>query len=107
PFVPLSTTNAVALFFARGSPVLQITTATSPLLPCVIQLFVPLMIQSLPSFTAVVFILPASLPVPGSVNPHAPIHSAVASFGKYFFFCSSFAKLRIWLVQSELCAARL
>src|SRR5688572_500703 len=102
PGVPLSTTKAVALFFALGSPVLQITTATSPLIPCVIQFFVPLMIQSFPSLTARHFILPASLPVPGSVNPHAPIHSADANFGKYFFFCSSFPKLRICPVQSEL-----
>ena len=33
PAVPLSTINAVALFFALGSPVRQITTAMSPLLP--------------------------------------------------------------------------
>ncbi len=107
PFVPLSMTNAVALFFALGSPVLHITTARSPLIPCVIQFFVPLMIQLFPFFTAVHFILPASLPVLGSVNPHAPIHSAVANFGKYFFFWSSFAKFKMWPVQSELCAAKL
>ena len=33
PFVPLSTTNVVELFFALGSPVLQTTTAISPLFP--------------------------------------------------------------------------
>src|SRR4249920_3924967 len=105
PLVPRSTTNAVELSFVRGSPVLAITTATSPVLPCVIQFLVPLMIQLLPSLVAVHFILPASLPVFGSVNPHAPIHSADASLGRYFCFCSSLPKLRIWPVQSELCAA--
>src|SRR5512138_2049983 len=95
PLVPLSTTNAVALFFDLGSPVRQITTATSPLLPCVIQFFVPLMIQLSPSRVAIHFMLPASLPVLGSVNPHAPIHSALASFGKYFCFCSSLANNKI------------
>src|SRR5687768_15334497 len=90
PGVPISITNAVELFFVLGSPVRQTTTATLPLFPCVIQFFVPLMIQSSPSFTAVHFIFPASLPVFASVNPHAPIHSAVASLGNHLFFCSSF-----------------
>src|SRR5258706_3105611 len=107
PDVPFSTTNDVALFFARGSPVRQTTSATSPLFPCVIQFLVPLITQSFPSFTATHFILPASLPVLGSVNPQAPIHSAVASFGKYFFFCSSLANDSICPEQSELCAATL
>ena len=102
PGVPLSTTNAVELFFVLGSPVRQITTARSPLFPWVIQFFVPLMIQSLPSFTAVHFILPASLPVLASVSPHAPSHSAVASLGRYIFFCSSLANARICPVQREL-----
>src|SRR5690606_35902380 len=83
PGVPLSTTNAVELFRVRGSPVRQITTATSPLLPCVIQFFVPLITHSSPSFTAVHFMLPASLPVFASVNPQAPSHSPVARRGRY------------------------
>src|SRR5690349_621092 len=86
PLVPRSTTNAVALFFARGSPVRQITTAISPDFPCVIQFLVPLMIQLSPSLTAVHFIFPASLPVLGSVNPQAPSHSAVASLGSHLCF---------------------
>src|SRR5690606_20235247 len=90
-----------------GSPVRQITTATSPLLPCVIQFFVPLMIHESPSRVAVHFIFPASLPVLASVNPQAPSHSHEARRGRYFCFCSSFPKLKICPVQSELCAARL
>src|SRR5450432_357443 len=105
PGVLRGTINEVELPFFLGSPVLHITTATLLLLPCVIQLFVPFIIHSSPSFSAMHFILPASLPVLGSVNPHAPIYSAVASFGKYSFFCTSLAKLRIWPMHNELCAA--
>ena len=107
PVVPFSTTKVVELFFVLGSPVLQITTATSPLFPCVIQFFVPLITQSLPSFTALHFIFPASLPVLASVSPQAPIHSAVANLGNQVFFCSAVPNVKIWPVQSELCAARL
>src|SRR5215210_6158234 len=107
PAAPLSTTNVVALFFVRGSPVRQTTTAILPLRPWVIQFLVPLIIQLSPSFVAVHFMLPASLPVLGSVNPQAPIHSAVASLGNHRCFCSLLPKLRIWPVQSELCAATL
>jgi hypothetical protein len=67
---------------------------------------VPFNIQWSPSFTAVVFILPASLPVLASVKPQAPKYSAVANLGKYFFFCSSLPNAKIWPVQSELCAAK-
>ena len=89
PGVPRSTINAVQLLEVRGSPVLAITTITSLDLPWVIQHLVPFNTQSSPSRTAVVCILPASLPVLGSVNPQAPIHVAEASFGKYLCFCSS------------------
>ena len=105
PGVPRSTINAVELSFALGSPVRQTTTAISPDLPWVIQHLVPFNTQWLPSFTAVVFILPASLPVLASVKPHAPKCSAVANLGKYFFFCSSLPKVKIWPVHNELCAA--
>src|SRR5690606_22897414 len=107
PGVPRSTMKAVELFFDRGSPVRVITTAISPLMPCVIQFFVPLITHSLPSFFATHFILPASLPVLGSVRPHAASHSPDASRGKYFFFCASLPKARICPVPRELCAARL
>ena len=105
PGVPLSTIKAVELSFVLDSPVRQITTAISPLLPCVIQFLVPLITQWSPSFTAVVFMLPASLPVLGSVNPQAPSFSQVAKSGRYFLRCSSLPNANIWPVQSELCAA--
>ena len=38
---------------------------------------------------AVMRALPASDPEDGSVNPHAPINSPVASLLTYFFFCAS------------------
>src|SRR5690606_22559129 len=105
PGVPFSTINAVTLLLVLGSPVLAKTTATSPDLPCVIQFFVPFKIQSSPSRVAIQRMLPASLPVLASVSPQAPIHSAVASLGKYFFFCSSLPKYKIWPVHKELWAA--
>ncbi len=107
PAVPRSTTKAVALFFVRGSPVRVITTAISPLMPCVIQFLVPFKIQSFPSRTAVQRMLLASLPVLASVNPQAPMASPVANRGNHFFFCSSLPKERMCPVQSELCAATL
>src|ERR1035437_6060346 len=48
---------------------------------------------------------PESEPVPVSVKPHAPIHSAVANLGRYFFFCSSLPNAKICPVHKELCAA--
>ena len=98
-------TNAVMACESPGSPVLAINTVRLPDLPWVIKFFAPLMIQYSPSFTATVFMFPASDPVLGSVNPQAPIHSPLASLGNHFCFCSSLANCKIWLVQRELCAA--
>src|SRR6516164_2820942 len=89
PGVFLSTTKAVELLLVLGGPVRATTTVTSLLSPWVIQHLVPLMTQSSPSLVATHFILAASLPVLASVRPQDPIHSALASFGRYFFFCSS------------------
>src|SRR5690606_19559377 len=105
PGVPCSTMKAVTLLGVRGSPVRASTTATLPLLPCVIQFFVPFRTQPSPSRVAVQRILPASEPVLASVRPQAPIHSPEASFGRYFRFCSSLPKYRMWPVHSELWAA--
>ena len=54
------------------------------------KVLVPL--SSHPPFAraAVMRALPASDPAEGSVSPHAPMYSPVASFGMYFFFCASF-----------------
>ena len=66
------------------------------------KFLVPLIIQLLPSLTAVVLIPPASEPVLCSVIPQAPIHFPEANFGNHLFFCSSLAKDSIWLVHKEL-----
>ena len=57
----------------------------------ILHCFSPFKIQAVPcSFkTAVVFAFKASDPALGSVRAYAPIHSPVASFGRYFCFCSS------------------
>ncbi|MNC94826.1 hypothetical protein D3C83_117840 [compost metagenome] len=65
------------------------TTEMSAYVALVMKFFVPLSTQSLPSRTAVVRKPPASLPEPGSVSPHAPIHSPEVSLGSHFFFCAS------------------
>ena len=39
--------------------------------------------------------LPASDPEPGSVSPHAPMNSPVASLLMYFFFCSSLPAMKM------------
>src|SRR6476620_4626883 len=69
------------------------------------KVLVPFSTQLLPRRTAFMRALPASDPEDGSVNPHAPINSPVASLLTYFFFCASFPARKIWFEQSEVCAA--
>ncbi|EWS63046.1 hypothetical protein Y695_03723 [Hydrogenophaga sp. T4] len=47
--------------------------------------------------------LPGSLPWLGSVRPKQPIHSPVASLGRYFCFCASVPNSLIGTMTSELC----
>jgi len=47
---------------------------------------------------------PASLPLPGSVSEKQPIHSPLASLGRYWRFCASVPKFRIGSTHSEWCA---
>ena len=49
--------------------------------------------------------LPASDPDEGSVNPHAPMNSPVASLLTYFFFCASLPARKMWFEHSDVCAA--
>ena len=53
------------------------------------KFFDPFRIHLSPWRTAVVRMPPASLPLPGSVNPHAPSHCPLASFGIQRDLCSS------------------
>src|SRR6266700_6123258 len=69
------------------------------------NVFVPFSTQLPPLRTAVMRALPASEPDEGSVSPHAPMNSPLASFGMYFFFCPSLPARKIWFEQSEVCAA--
>jgi hypothetical protein len=106
PFVPCSTTNAVMPFcFDTSGFVRASTTQKPPTLPCVMNIFVPLMIQSSPSRLAVVRSPAESLPLPGSVRAHAASHSPRAAFGRYFFFCSSLPNASTCPVPSPLCDA--
>jgi len=55
--------------------------------------FSPLMMNSSPSRTAVVFIPAVSEPTSGSVMPMAPIFSPVTIGGRYLPFCLSLPNL--------------
>ena len=61
--------------------------------------------QQAPSLVAVVRIAAASLPEPGSVNPHAASFSPLASGTRYFCFCSSLANFAMCAAPRPLCAA--
>mmetsp|Transcript_600 Transcript_600/g.1858 ORF Transcript_600/g.1858 Transcript_600/m.1858 type:complete len:258 (+) Transcript_600:909-1682(+) len=100
PAIDRSTMNAVMWFLVglAGSAVSGVaanTVKTSAMPPFEIQILDPLMTQSSPSLTALVVTLFASEPVPGSVSANAATYSPVASFGRYFCFCSSLPKRRI------------
>src|ERR1700758_5066556 len=69
------------------------------------KVFVPFRTHPPRDLLAVMRALPASEPDEGSVSPHAPIHSPVASFETYFFFCASQPAKKMWFEQSEVCAA--
>jgi hypothetical protein len=88
----------------EGSVTAMIT-YVEPTDPCVMNVLLPLRIQSLPSRLAVVFMLPESLPEPGSVNPHAPNLRPEARSGTYFFFCSSLPNFMMCPVHRLLCEA--
>ena len=81
------------------------TTITSPVRPCVMNCFVPLMTQQSPSRTAVVRIAPASLPADASVSPHAASFSPRASGARYCRFWSSVPNIAMCAAPSPLCAA--
>jgi len=46
---------------------------------------------------------PGSDPWSGSVRPKQPIHSPVASRGRYFWRCASVPNSKIGNITSELC----
>ena len=85
PGIPFSTTKP------RISPssVRAQTTAMSAIVPFVIHILLPLMIQSEPSRRACVRIVPGSEPASGSVSPKQPITSPECIRGSHCSFCSS------------------
>ena len=54
-----------------------------------IHILAPLSLKPFGTFSARVTIEPGSEPKSGSVRPKQPISSALASLGRYFFFCAS------------------
>jgi len=82
PGAPFSTMKAVMPFCRRSGSVRASTTKTCPTVPWVMNILLPLRTQRSPRRTAVVFIPAASEPLPGSVRPHPPSHSPLASFGR-------------------------
>src|ERR1700761_4756593 len=69
------------------------------------KVLLPFSTQLLPLRVAVQRAPPASEPEPGSVSPHAPSHSPLASLGMYLCFWSSLPAMKMWFEHSELCAA--
>ncbi len=63
------------------------------------KVFDPFRMYLSPLRTAVVVSAAASEPQPGSVSPMQPIHSPVASFGRYFSFCASVPCCRMLAAQ--------
>src|SRR5579875_2985612 len=73
------------------------------MLPLVIHILVPFRIYVLPSRSALVCMLPGSLPESGSVRPKQPIISPFAIFGSQCCFCSSEPNFQIGNIASEPC----
>ena len=109
PGIPRSITKAVSPLAFFSGLVEAITTNTPPTEPWVMKVFVPLMthlsVALSPWRTARVRAAPASEPEPGSVSPHPPSTSPLASRGRYFCFWASLAARKMCPVQSELCEA--
>ena len=81
PFMSRVTMKAVSLPRSSAWPVLAKTVKKPARPPLVIQSLLPSSTQSSPSRTAVVLMLAASEPAPGSVRQKAAIISPVASLG--------------------------
>ena len=105
PGLPRSTMNAEMPRWARALSVTAITTITSPMLPWVMNVLVPLMTHPSPSRAADTRIAAASDPAVGSVSPQAPIHAPVASGTRYRRFCASVPNIAMCAAQRPLCAA--
>src|SRR5471032_167985 len=79
------------------------TTNTSAIGEFEIHIFWPELEKPPSTFLARVVMLAGSEPAFGSVRPKQPIHSHVASFGKYFCFCASAPNALIGTMTSDDC----
>ena len=95
PGASFSTMNALMPKCLASLLVLAKTTVTSAIGPLVMNILAPFRMYVSPFLTAVVWIEAASEPALGSVRPMAPIHSPVASLGRYFSLCASVPCWRI------------
>src|SRR3989304_5046458 len=89
PGVPFSTINVEMPLCPCVLSVIAVITAISAWDALVMNNFVPLITQLLPSGTALVLILAASEPADGSVSPRHPILAPLASGARNLCFCSS------------------
>ena len=79
------------------------TTNTSAIGELEIHIFAPESLKPPSTLFARVTIEPGSEPWFGSVRPKQPIHSPVASFGRYLRRCASLPYVKIGNITSELC----
>src|SRR5580698_2071824 len=79
------------------------TTNTSAIGELVIHIFAPDSEKPPSTFLARVTMLPGSEPWFGSVSPKQPIHSPVASLGRYLAFCASEPNSWIGTITSDAC----
>ena len=95
------------MFEISSSPVraVSVTPHVMSVPALVMNIFEPLTIQLPSRCSAVVSVLPASEPAPGSVSPNAASFAPDASSGSQRCFCSSVPKRKIGIVPSEVCAA--
>ena len=79
------------------------TTATSAMLPLVIQVFSPLSTQPSPSRRAVVRMPAGFDPKSGSVRPKHPTAFPLCSGGSHFCFCCSLPNQKMGYITSAPC----
>jgi hypothetical protein len=97
--MPLSSTKPR---MAPASSLAQ-TMKTSAIGELVIHILLPESRKPPGAARARVSMLPGSDPWLGSVSPKQPIHSPLASFGRYFSFCFSLPKTKIGSITSDDC----
>src|SRR5262245_40920156 len=98
PFMPFSRTKPRMSLSSFAQ-----TTNTSAIGELEIHIFEPVRLYPPLTFFARVTIEPGSDPWLGSVRPKQPIHSPLASLGRYFFFVSGLPNSKIGSMTSDDC----